>query len=311
MKRILLLILATLPLYAFTINFIFCNDENYDEYWYDENWHDEYWCDGDWIYYPHGYYCVHYVWWYPWWWDWYWWHCQWCHTFYWDFFYSGFYVVWYEDGCWWFRPRYGQWVRYELPYPYYTIRYNAASNGIYLPEKPPREIDISYNETQVMKLSKQKDPQLFARVEQEHKSGNLEKMRQVYVKNVKEEISKKNQEYGLQEKRTSTNKSIVDNKNAKDYTIKRADEKDSKTMIDIKTKENKTKGNSKSSITIKEKPRSDEKSNPSTKTPEEYKQEQNQPATKKPSTYYQQKDKPISHGRNQENNKSYSTKNTR
>lgn len=162
-----------------------------------------------------------------------------------------------------------------------------------------------------MKLSKQKDPQFFARVEQEHKSGNLEKMRQVYVKNVKEEISKKNQEYGPQEKRTSTNKSIVDNKNAKDYTIKRADEKDSKTMIDIKTKENKTKVNSKSSITIKEKPRSDEKSNPSTKAPEEYKQEQNQPATKKPNTYYQQKDKPISHGRNQENNKSYSTKNMR
>ena len=196
MKRLLLLTLAAIPLFAFSVNFIYNDYDNYeDDCWYDEYWDDDYWSDGYWVYYPHGYYCVHYVWWYPWWWGWYWDNCHWCHHFSWDFFYSGFYVVWYEDGGWWYRPRYGHWVRYQLPHSYYTIRYNAGQHGITLPAKPPREINLTYNENQVMRLSRQQNPELFTRVEKEHKSGNLEKMRKEYDTKIKKEITKKNEEY--------------------------------------------------------------------------------------------------------------------
>ena len=197
MKRLLLLIIVAIPLFGFTANFIYYDYDYGDgDYWYDEYWVDDYyWYDGYWIHAPHGYYSVHYVWWYPWWWDFYWWKARWCHNFYWDFFYAGFYTVWYENGCWWFRPRYGHWVRYRLPHPYYTIVYNARMNGIVLPDKPPREINIAYNENQVMNLSRQQNPELFARVEREHKSGNLEKMRQEYDTNLRQEIARKNEEY--------------------------------------------------------------------------------------------------------------------
>jgi len=196
MKRLLLLLLAAIPLFGFSVNFIFCDYDYYeDEYWYDEYWDDYYWYDGYWVYYPHGYYCVHYVWWYPWWWDYYWWRAHWCHHFHWDFFYGGFYVVWYENGCWWFRPRYGRWVKYKLPYSYYEIRHRARKHGIYLPEKPPRELNIPYKEHEIKKLIKQKDPELFKKVEKKHKDGTLEKMRKEYDTRVKQEIAKKNIEY--------------------------------------------------------------------------------------------------------------------
>ncbi|MGQ9664780.1 MAG: hypothetical protein ACUVUH_05540 [bacterium] len=196
MKRLFLLILAAIPLLAFSANFVYCDYDYDDDYWDDEYWYPEpYNCDGYWVYYPDGYYCVYYVWYHPWWWDWYWWHCHWCHHFDWHFFRAGFYVVWYEDGCWWFRPRYGRWVRYKIPYAYNEFRYKARSYGINLPEKPTREINIPYNEKEIQRLTKEKDPQLYARIEKEHKSGNLERMRQEYEKKTKREIAVKNEEY--------------------------------------------------------------------------------------------------------------------
>lgn len=188
--------LAIIPFCAFGGNFVYHEYGEYDnEYWYDEYWDDPYWCDGYWVYYPHGYYCVHYVWWYPWWWDYYWWRCHWCHHFSWDFYRCGFYVVWYESGCWWYRPRYGRWVRYRVPYSYNEIRYYSQQHGITLPPKPPREIDIPYKEKEIMDLTREKDPTLFKEVEKEHKSGNLEKMRSEYDVSVKKEIAEKNLEY--------------------------------------------------------------------------------------------------------------------
>ncbi len=180
MKKLILLSLAAIPLFAFGVNFIIADYEYYG----DEYYCDEYWCDcpydGYWVYYPDGCYCVHYVWWYPWWWDWYWQRCHWCHHFCWDFFYSGFYIVWYEDGYWWWRPRYGRAVRHRLPYTYREIRYRAKKYGIILPRKPPRKINVPYKENKIKRLIQKKDPELFSRVVKEHKSGNLEKMRKVY-----------------------------------------------------------------------------------------------------------------------------------
>jgi hypothetical protein len=228
MKYLLLLLLAAMPLAAFTVNFVYCDYDGYDQPWIYEYWCDDYWYDGYWVYYPYGYYCVHFTWWYPWWWDWYWWRCHWCHHFHWDFFYAGFYTVWYEDGCWWFRPRYGRWVRYRVPYSYYTIRYNAGLQGIYLPEKPPREINVNYNQNQVMQLFKKNDPELYSRVEKEHASGNLEKMRQEYVSEVKDVVSKKHQEYINTQHRTTKDKATIDTKTDLPYTntIKDHGEKD-------------------------------------------------------------------------------------
>jgi hypothetical protein len=211
MKRLLLLALAAIPLFGASVHFII-SDYDYDyygeDYWYDEYWYDECWCDGHWVYYPHGYYCVHYVWWYPWWWDWYWHRCYWCSHFDWHFFYGGFYVVWYEGGCWWFRPRYGRWVRHRLPYAYHEIRYRAKQHGVYLPEKAPREISVPYKEKEIMKLAKEKDPELFARVEKEHKSGDLERMRKQYVADVNKEIVRKNKEYGIKDDKIYEKKSF-------------------------------------------------------------------------------------------------------
>jgi hypothetical protein len=196
MKYLIGLIIAIMPFCAFGGNFVYHEYTDYEnEYWYDEYWDDPYWCDGYWVYYPHGYYCVRYVWWYPWWWDYYWSRCHWCHHFTWDFYYCGFYVVWYESGSWWYRPRYGRWVRYRMPYTYHEIRYYSQLGGISLPSKPPREINVPYKEQEVMNLARQKDPELFKQVEKEHKSGNLEKMRKEYDVAVKKEIQKKNVDY--------------------------------------------------------------------------------------------------------------------
>ncbi len=213
MKRLLLLTLAAIPLFAFGGNFIFCHYDYYeDDYGYNGYWEDEYWYDGYWEYYPHGYYCVYYVWWYPWWWDVFWWRCHWCHHFYWDFFYCGFYIVWFEDGCWWFRPRYGRWVRYRLPYSYREIWYRAKEHGIYLPKKQPREVIVPYKGGKIMELTKQKDPELFMRVEKERKSGNLEKMRRDYTTKMKKDITRKNQEYRIKKNQMKSSKSFDKNK---------------------------------------------------------------------------------------------------
>ncbi len=199
MKRLIMLALVAVPAFAFTVNFIYNYHDNYDPagYWEDEYWNDYYWSDGHWLYYPHGYYCVHYVWWYPWWWDWYWYRCRWVRHFHWDFFYAGFYVVWYEHGGWWYRPRYGRWVRNRLPYTYHELRHKARQRGFNLPDKPPREINIPYQEKEVIRLSREQDPETFRRIEQEHQSGNLERMRVDHVEKVKKEINVKNVEYRI------------------------------------------------------------------------------------------------------------------
>lgn len=46
---------------------------------------------------------------------------------------------------------------------------------------------------------KQKDPEMFARLEQEQKSGNLERMRKQYVTKTQNEITRKNQEQGIKQ----------------------------------------------------------------------------------------------------------------
>jgi len=189
----------------FGADFMYCENGYYErEYWYDEYWDHGYYYDGYWVYYPHGYYCVHYVWWYPWWWDYYWWRCRWCHHFYWDFYYAGFYVMWYESGCWWFRPRYGRWVRYRVPYTYHEIRHHSQLGGINLPPKPPREINVPYNENEVMRLTKEKDPELYREVEKEHKTGNLQKMQKDYQLKVEKQITQKNAEYKTNQASKST-----------------------------------------------------------------------------------------------------------
>lgn len=195
----ILLLLGVVPMFADNITNIYYTYDYYEPGYYDEYWYNDYWYDGYWVYMPYGYYCVRFVWWYPWWWDWYWSRCHWCHHFHLDFFYSGFYVVWYDHGTWWYRPRYGQYVRYRLPYSYHVLRVKARTNGIYLPEKPPREINLPYQENQIMNLTRQNDPELYARVEREQRSGNLERMRTNYVKQVNREIATKNREHNIKD----------------------------------------------------------------------------------------------------------------
>ncbi|MBE0432101.1 hypothetical protein IBX73_01400 [candidate division WOR-3 bacterium] len=209
MKRLLfvLLTLAVVPVFADNTNFVYYGYD-YDPGYYDEYWYSDYWYDGYWVYMPYGYYCVRFVWWYPWWWDWYWARCYWCHRFHWDFFYAGFYVVWYDHGTWWYRPRYGQYVRYRLPYSYAVLRVKARTQGIYLPDKPPREVNLPYRENTVMTLVRQNDPELYARVEREHRSGNLEQMRTKYVKQVNHEIATKNREHGIESRAIDINQLV-------------------------------------------------------------------------------------------------------
>lgn len=73
------------------------------------------------------------------------------------------------------------------------------TRGYYLPDKPPREISIPYKEHEVRNLMKQRDPEAFARIEKEHGSGNLERMRTRYVAKTQKEIERKNQEYKAQQ----------------------------------------------------------------------------------------------------------------
>jgi hypothetical protein len=197
MKRALLLLaLAAIPLFAFEVRYIY-NDGPAGR-WSDEYWeYSDYGCDPGpyWIYYPHGHYCVYYVWWHPWYWDWYWDNCRWCHSWDWQFFACGYYVVWFEDGGWWWRPRYGREVRYKLPYEYGDFRWKARGYGVNLPDKPGREINVPYKENDVQRLMKDKDPDLYKRLEQENKSGNMEKIRKDYDIQVKKEIALKNDEY--------------------------------------------------------------------------------------------------------------------
>lgn len=221
MKRLLLLVLAAIPLFAFDVNFIY-NDYDHDG----TEWTDEYWeyngydCnDGDhWVYYPHGHYCVYYVWWHPWYWDWYWERCHWHHHWDWDFFACGYYVVWYSDGGWWWRPRYGRVVRYKLPYEYSDFRWKAHSYGVNLPDKPGREINVPYKENDVRRLMKEKDPEMIKRLETEHNNGNLEKIRKDYDVGVKKEIAVKNEEYRKQVKTTPSDRVVPSKDERNDKT---------------------------------------------------------------------------------------------
>ena len=307
MKRALLLILAAVPLFAFTVNFIYCDYDYYeDDYWYEEYWYDDCWRDDYWVYYPYGYYCIHYVWWYPWWWDWYWQRCHWCHNFYWDFFHQGFYIVWYDDGCWWFRPRYGRWVRYRLPYSYHEIKSRARDHGIYLPEKPPREISVPYNEKEIKRLVKQKDPNLYERVEKEHKSGNIEKMKKQYTESVKKEVAKKDQEYRIKTRQVEDKKSIDFDKGDSHISKKPIDKKDTKEQrIDYDNKKDNTQDRS---VIIKKSPPNygdkeiSEKDKQSTKPQNKQQQDKEvrKPSDKQKSSTKYQKEKQQSDSRGRE-----------
>ncbi len=257
MKSILLLlVLAAIPLCAYGGQFVYADYDYYeDDYWYDEYWEDDYRYDGYWVYYPHGYYCVRFVWWYPWWWDTFWWRCHWCHHFSWDFFYCGFYIVWYEDGCWWFRPRYGRWVRYRVPYTYREIWHNARGHGINLPDKPPREINVPYRDQEIRKLAKQRDPELFRIVEKEYKSGNLEKMRKTYTTQMNKEITRKNQEYRAKANPKEYDKS-VDNYKHNTYTpTKPSDTRDMKRQSTYDAKKKSSESENKGRVIKRDKER--------------------------------------------------------
>lgn len=64
-----------------------------------------------------------------------------------------------------------------------------------LPEKPPREIKLPYKENEILRLTKEKDPQLYYRLKKEYRSGNLERMKKEYQKRVEKEIAVKNEQY--------------------------------------------------------------------------------------------------------------------
>lgn len=77
------------------------------------------------------------------------------------------------------------------------MRDRAQSHGIHLPDKPPREIVIPYKEREIRELIRQKDPELYTRVEKEHKSGALERKRIDYTTQIQKEIETKNRDYGI------------------------------------------------------------------------------------------------------------------
>jgi len=108
------------------------------------------------------------------------------------------------------------------------VRYKAKLHGIYLPEKPPREISIPYKEQEIIKLARARDPELFARVEKERKSGNLERMKKEYTARVEKEIVRKNQEYGIKTNKIDYTKSIDNNKRSVYTPTKRMDKKEMK-----------------------------------------------------------------------------------
>lgn len=59
-----------------------------------------------------------------------------------------------------------------------------------------------------MRLVKEKDPQLFDRVEKEHRTGNLDRMQKEYETKVKRDIATKNEEHRMKQdalKRDDTN----------------------------------------------------------------------------------------------------------
>lgn len=119
-------------------------------------------------------------------------------------------------------------MRYRLPHAYHVVRYRAKQHGIYLPAKPPREISVPYKEHEIMKLARQRDPGLFARVEKEHKSGNLERMKREYTTRVEKEIVRKNQEYGIKNNKIDYTKSIDNNKRSVYTPTKRMDKEEIK-----------------------------------------------------------------------------------
>jgi hypothetical protein len=237
MKRLILMGLAAMTICLFVPKLAHAqyNGGYGDDYWYDEYWQDDpyyHHYDHYWVYYPHGYYCVYYVWYHPWWWDWYWYRCHWCHEWDWYFFGAGYYIVWYEGShCYW-RPRYGRYVRYELHYSYNDFKYKAHQYGVNLPDKPPRQIDVPYNEKEVMRLTKEKDPELYKRLEKEQKSGNLEKMRKDYEVKQRKEIEVKNEEYRL-----SKSKVNLEEKSFADQPRDRVIDKETSTTKNLETRE--------------------------------------------------------------------------
>jgi hypothetical protein len=168
-----------------------------------------------------------------------------------------------------------------VPYSYEEIRHNSQMHGITLPPKPPREINVPYKEQEIMKLSRDKDPELFKQVEKEKSSGNLEKMRNEYDAGVKKEIAKKNLEY-KNEKNVSQQKSNYATPPVKGSNA---------SSIPYKTPEKKIVKNPSAGNDIKAK-------SPASKTPGAAKPEYDQPDKK---DYYNDGEKEKSRTKNDDN----------
>lgn len=184
-------------------------------------------------------------------------------------------------------------MRYKVPHSYYTLRYRAKQHGIHLPSKPPRELNIPYKENEIRKLMKQEDPDLFKRVEKEHKSGNLEKMRKEYVVKTEKKIAVKNQEYKKYDHNKKTQSKTNETKKSYNYPAnKRIDDKSTQNS---KTKytEEKYNYNKKSQSHITKRPKNGSKS--SRKAPPAYyyddekKTNKKQGKTKRPNQYDEKK----------------------
>jgi hypothetical protein len=185
-------------------------------------------------------------------------------------------------------------VRYKVPHSYYTLRYRAKQHGIHLPSKPPRELNIPYKKNEIRKLMKQEDPELFKRVEKEHKSGNLEKMRKEYVVKTEKKIAVKNQEYKKYNHDKKTQSKTNETKKSYNYPAnKRIDDKSMQKSNTKYTTEEKHDYNKKSQSHIIKRPKNESKS--SRKAPPAYyyddekKTNKKQGKTKRPNQYDEKK----------------------
>ena len=180
-------------------------------------------------------------------------------------------------------------MRYKVPHSYYTLRYRAKQHGIHLPSKPPRELNIPYKQNEIRKLMKQKDPELFKRVEKEHKSGNLEKMRKEYVVKTEKKIAVKNQEYKKYNHDKKTQSKTNETKKSYNYPAnKRIDDKSMQKSNTKYTTEEKHDYNKKSQSHIIKRPKNESKSSRKA-LPAYYYDDEKQGKTKRPDQYDEKK----------------------
>jgi hypothetical protein len=83
---------------------------------------------------------------------------------------------------------------------------------------------------------KEKDPQMYQRLEKEYKSGNLQKMEKEYQIKTQKEIIQKNTEYGIKDDKISYEKAVEYDKKGTPYVY------GSKTNVENRPVDQKTKG---------------------------------------------------------------------